>query len=134
MLGKELPGNRRRIDRVGGVAQELGVIGAFCFVGMIYWYFRGLKGKPDTSEDVLAWRRAFIASGVGTLVCCWFLSRQYISVLYMLLALGASAAILDGSGDEDVPVTARDLKMVAAWTLGGIVLVYLSIRTMAVWS
>src|SRR5688572_9116795 len=73
---------------------ELGLIGAFCFVGMFYWYFKGLSLIPKDNLEFLPWRRALITSAIGMLACAWFLSRQYIPVLYALVALAACAANL----------------------------------------
>jgi len=114
---------------------ELGLVGAFCFVGMFYWYFRGLRKLSDTPADMVPWRNALIASGTGSLACCWFLSRQYVAVLYVLLAMGATAAILESDApDASVPITSRDGWTIAGLTICGIAAVYISIRTMAVWS
>ena len=53
---------------------ELGLAGAFCLVGMFYWYFKGLRLVPAANTDFLPWRRALLASTVGVLACGWFLS------------------------------------------------------------
>jgi O-antigen ligase len=75
---------------------ELGLLGAFCLVGMWASYFRALRGTPPTPM-----RRAFVASAAGTLVCAMFLSRQYVVVPYLLLALGtAHASISDVSAQS----------------------------------
>ena len=114
---------------------ELGLIGAFCLVGMFYWYFKGLKARPEVSDELAGWYRALIASGAGTLMCAWFLSRQYVAVLYVLLAVGASAATMRAKPDPSkLQMTSRDAKMILSLTLIGIAIVYVSIRTLAVWS
>jgi putative inorganic carbon (hco3(-)) transporter len=116
---------------------ELGFLGGMCFVGMFYWYFKGLRPGLQRDPDRRAWNIAFTASGVGVLACIWFLSRQYIVVLYVLLALGACATTLEGVATEQPPkpsATVRDLINIGALTVLGIFIVYMSIRTMAVWS
>ena len=70
---------------------ELGFTGAFIFVGMFYWYFKGLALIPDTNAEFAPWRRALLTSAVGMCTCAWFLSRQYVAIFYVLLALGAAA-------------------------------------------
>jgi hypothetical protein len=58
-------------------------------------------------------------------------------VLYVLLALGACATTLEGVATEQPPkpsATVRDLVNIGALTVLGIFIVYMSIRTMAVWS
>ena len=37
---------------------ELGFTGAFIFVGMFYWYFKGLALIPGTNTECAPWRRA----------------------------------------------------------------------------
>jgi O-antigen ligase len=117
---------------------ELGLPGAFCFVGMFYWYFRGLRTKAGVRAPAEAgkWNSALISSGIGVLTCSWFLSRQYIVVLYILLALGASAAAFQDETAETPRMAMRwqDMGNISALTIIGIVLIYVSIRTLAVWN
>jgi hypothetical protein len=64
-----------------------------------------------------------------------FLSRQYDIIPYVLLALGATAPGLDeppGAGSERF--TGRDVARVLGLTFGGIVVVYILVRVLAVWS
>ena len=114
---------------------ELGLIGAFCLVGMFYWYFKGLRLIPDDHPELAPWRRALFVSAVGTIVCCWFLSRQYVPPLYMLLAIGGSAANLQLKPETAHTLRTKnsDVGTIAALTVGGVMLVYVMIRTMAVW-
>ena len=79
---------------------ELGLIGAYIFVGMFYWYFKGLNRIPDSNKEFLPWRRALMVSAIGMLACGWFLSRQYVPIYYMLLAMGASAVSLNVPPEE----------------------------------
>jgi putative inorganic carbon (HCO3(-)) transporter len=114
---------------------ELGLAGAFCFVGMFYWYFKGLKVGHNASKEVIAWNRAMIVSGTGTLACVWFLSRQYVPPLYLMLAIGGCAALLQRPvEDQDLRTGSRDAFNIGMLTICGVLLVYFSIRTMAVWS
>ncbi|HUP39543.1 MAG TPA: O-antigen ligase family protein [Vicinamibacterales bacterium] len=115
---------------------ELGFLGGMCFVGMFYWYFKGLKAGLQRNADDRGWRVALTASGVGVLACIWFLSRQYVVVLYVLLALGACSTTLEGdAGQQSQPnATMRDVLIIGSLTVLGIFVVYMSIRTMAVWS
>ena len=114
---------------------ELGLIGAFCFVGMFYWYFKGLSLIPKDDPEFAPWRRALITSAIGMLACAWFLSRQYIPVLYALVALAACAANLRVPEDRKASLSTsdKDLAWIGILTIVGIVIVYFSIRTMAVW-
>lgn len=114
---------------------ELGLTGAFCFVGMFYWYFRGLRITPNVPADMAPWFRAITASGAGVLTCMWFLSRQYVVVLYALLALGAAATALENGASQqrNIPMTSRDAANICAALLSLLVLTYVSIRTLAIW-
>jgi putative inorganic carbon (HCO3(-)) transporter len=114
---------------------ELGLLGAYCFVGMFYWYFKGLKLMPHDTPESASWRRALIASAVGVLTCGWFLSRQYVPIFYVLLAVGACAVTIDPPAENKAGLHARpkDFAVIALWMITGLVLVYVSIRTLAVW-
>jgi O-antigen ligase len=114
---------------------ELGLAGAFCFVGMFYWYFKGLKVGPKAPKEIASWNGAMISSGTGTLACVWFLSRQYVPPLYLMLAVGACAALLERPTEAaELRTSYRDVVNIAALTVCGVLLVYFSIRTMAIWS
>ena len=73
---------------------ELGLLGALCLVGMFYWYFKGIRLIPEANVESAPWRRALLASAIGVLTCAWFLSRQYVPIFYVLLAMGACAATI----------------------------------------
>ena len=114
---------------------ELGFTGAFIFVGMFYWYFKGLALIPGTNTECAPWRRALLTSAVGMCTCAWFLSRQYVAIFYVLLALGAAAINLHVPPEkrEKLQTSLKDVLMIFALTIFGMVFVYFSIRTMAVW-
>lgn len=115
---------------------ELGLTGAFVFVGMFYWYFKGLRYLPESNTEIISWRRALMVTATGVLVCGWFLSRQYVPIFYVLLGIGASAVTLHvPPADRDqLRTTARDVVFIGGLTLLGLLLVYFFIRTMAIWS
>jgi putative inorganic carbon (HCO3(-)) transporter len=115
---------------------ELGLIGAFIFVGMFYWYFKGLNLIPDSNKEFLPWRRALMVSAIGMLTCAWFLSRQYVPVFYVLLGMGASAVSLNVPPEKrgKLQTSQTDVIVIVGLTIFGILLVYFLIRTMAVWS
>ena len=114
---------------------ETGLIGAFCFVGMFYWFFKGLNLLPEDTPESASWRRALTASAVGVLTCGWFLSRQYVPIFYVLIAIGGAAVTLSVPAEEKAKLrmTASDLAAVAAITVIGIVVIYISIRLLAIW-
>ena len=114
---------------------ELGLIGAYIFVGMFYWYFKGLNQIPDSNKEFLPWRRALMVSAIGMLACGWFLSRQYVPIYYMLLAMGASAVSLNVPPEEKskLQTERHDVIFISVLTIFLVIFVYFSIRTMAVW-
>lgn len=105
------------------VLGELGLPGAMTFVGMFYFYFYGL-GRRATTADRTRLRLDLSDSALGMLICMFFLSRQYVVVPYVLVALGACYA------DRAAPDERRDGTMMshgaalASLTFGLIVLVY----------
>jgi O-antigen ligase len=114
---------------------ELGLIGAFCFVGMFYWHFKGMRLMPTDTPESASWRRALMASAVGMLTCGWFLSRQYVPIFYVMLAVGACAATISVPAENRTGLHPgpSDFAAIAVLTVAGVVLVYVSIRTLAVW-
>ena len=114
---------------------ELGLTGAAILLGMFYWYFKGLSLIPDSHKEFLPWRRTLMVSAVGTLTCGWFLSRQYVPIFYVLLGMGANAVALNGPPEARARLrtTSKDIAVIISLTVLGIIFVYVSIRTMAVW-
>ncbi len=114
---------------------ELGLTGAFCFVGVFYWYFKGLKATPQMTAGAIAWHRALTASGVGSLACMWFLSRQYVIVVYLLVAIGAAAMAIqrEKAGEHEVIMSWRDVANVGGLVIFGLFAVTFSIRVLAIW-
>ena len=114
---------------------ELGLIGAFCFVGMFYWHFKGMRLMPTDTPESASWRRALMASAVGMLTCGWFLSRQYVPIFYVMLAVGACAATISVPAENRTGLHSgpSDFAAIAVLTVAGVVLVYVSIRTLAMW-
>jgi len=113
---------------------ELGLLGTFCFVGMFYWYFKALRVTPDMTPSTAALYRALTASGVGMLACMWFLSRNYVIVVFLMVALSACAmAVIGKQADASVKMTARDFGAIGALSIGGLAVTYMSIRMLAIW-
>ena len=114
---------------------ELGLLGAFCFVGMFYWYFKGLRLIPDTNTEFVRWRRALVVSAVGAMACGWFLSRQYVPLFYILLALGGSAVNLQVPAESRATLKSNrnDVMAIGGLMFLGLAIIYFSIRTMAIW-
>ena len=70
------------------------------------------------------------------LTCAWFLSRQYVPIFYVLLAMGACAVTVGVPAEsrDELRGDGKDVVAVVALTILGLVLVNLSIRTLAIWA
>jgi hypothetical protein len=83
------------------VFAETGLIGLFFFVGMFYWFFvtnGRLRNVAGAADSPLA--RDLWAGCLGLVVCACFLSRQYVPILYIPLALGAARVTVAQAQDE----------------------------------
>ena len=121
-------------------AAELGLFGALVFVAMydnlFRILFRGRLAAAALPAPVLSasWMNAMIAAGAGMVVCGFFLSRQYVAVPFIMLAMAGS---IDGlfpraSGGSIPPFIISAARSVALFfvTLG---VVYAMVRTMGAW-
>ncbi len=116
---------------------ELGLVGAVLLVGMFYGFFRALRLlETANADDIDAqyWSRALALSAIGAIVCGYFLSRQYIVVPYILLAMGLSRASAGLAGARPFW---SNLPVQAATTLGataaGVAVVWVSVRALGAW-
>jgi O-antigen ligase len=120
---------------------ELGLVGSFCFVGMGYWFFQGLRPRVDLrasdSEAVQLrnWGDDLWRSGLGLVVCAMFLSRQYNVLLYVWLALsGCYSHVLQDMSPVAERRTVGHLRRIAAITGCAVFCTYLAVRLFASWS
>ena len=113
---------------------ELGLLGAFFGVGMVYWYFKGL-GEPAGAASGGRRARALALCGIGFFTTVSFLSRQYDLVLYTLLGIGACHAAITQAAHPDrrLATTRRDLLNILLLTAGGIVALKLIVRVLTMW-
>jgi O-antigen ligase len=116
------------------VLGELGFLGAMAFVGIFYWYFVRLPVDPEApSTGARAWLRLDLAdAGMGMLLCMCFLSRQYVVVPFILVAIGASYASAVQSGqqppDDSAPARVMTIGML---TLALVIGFYIIARVFA---
>lgn len=121
-------------------AAELGLFGALVFVAMYDNLFRilnrGRLGAAALPAPVLSasWMNAMIASAAGMIVCGFFLSRQYVAVPFIMLAMAGS---IDGlfpkaPGGSIPPFIISGARIVGLFfvTLG---VVYTMVLTMGAW-
>lgn len=113
---------------------ELGLLGGFFGVGMVYWYFKGLREHAGGTSGRRS--RALALSGIGFFTIVFFLSRQYDLVLYTLLGLGACHAAITQGADPDrrLAMTRHDLRNILLLTAGGIVTIKLIVRVLTMWT
>ena len=114
-------------------AAELGLVGMYCFVGLFYWLFvttgaaRNVEGAAASPLALDCW-----ASGIGTLVCVCFLSRQYSPVLYVPIARGAVRVAVDRKpGTPDAFWTRAVWLWLLLLTAGSLVVIYIAVRLFA---
>jgi hypothetical protein len=119
---------------------EVGLIGGFMFVGMIYWLLRSTTALPAqarvTSDGarLSAFGDDLHAGALGLCVCALFLSRQYNIVLFIWIALSACyRQMAQSTQTTDTSERMVDVAMIGASTLGGIVAVYVIVRVLALW-
>lgn len=112
------------------VLGELGFLGAMPFVAIFYWYFVGLRSRGDPAGDagVESLRVNLTHAGIGLLVCITFLSRQYIVVPFILVALGASYARLVPRASQSENEGLWHFTMIGSLTVALIIVFYLIAR------
>ncbi len=120
-------------------AAELGLFGALIFIAMYDTLFRilnrGRKGAAALAPTLSpSWMNAMIAAGAGMLVCGFFLSRQYVAVPFILLAMAGSidGLVPKASGGTMPPFLWSGTRAVGLFfaTLGA---VYVMVLTMGAW-
>lgn len=112
------------------VLGELGFLGAMPFVAIFYWYFVGLRSRGDPAGDagVESLRVNLTHAGIGLLVCITFLSRQYIVVPFILVALGASYARLVPRASQSENDGLWHFTVIGSLTIALIIVFYLIAR------
>ena len=116
---------------------ELGLLGEFFLVGAFYGFYRGtgmLRRSSEEGNESAYWGRALSLSALGAIVCGYFLSRQYVVVPYVLLAMGLSRATMDAASvGEFWSGFPKQVATIGALTLGGVIVVWISVRTLGAW-
>ena len=102
---------------------ELGAVGIFAFLGFLYLSLNQVRKRDGTMDESL--RRQLYASVIGTLICIFFLSRQYVAYLYVPFAFAAAYGRLMG-----VTTGMKDYALILASVPGIVVVVYIAIRLM----
>jgi len=119
-------------------AAELGLLGAVVLVAMLDTMFRifarARKAVELSPGLPPAYVNGLIASAVGMLVCAFFLSRQYVVVPYVLLALAGSLdGLVPASSHGMLPPFILPMARAVALTMVTLGTVYTMVLTMGAW-
>jgi len=111
-------------------ASEIGIMGMFCWVGLIYISFKGLNKILNVYPEVKNYTLGLQSSLVGFSAAAFFLSRTFVILPYILFAFsGALAAI---TKDKYENVTFRFTRQDARDILGAcflcLLVIYLIVK------
>ncbi|MFA5143025.1 MAG: O-antigen ligase family protein [Candidatus Omnitrophota bacterium] len=109
------------------VAAEEGLVGFFIWIAIIYVCFKGLFKSADKKNELSSCISGIETGLFGFLCASYFLSRSYVSLFYIILAL-ASAAIFTSLKKEEYAVNFKDMRLVGALTMGILAITWLSTR------
>jgi O-Antigen ligase len=114
---------------------ELGLFGALFLTGSFYTFFRStrLLARAESDPDGAYWSRALSISAVGAMACGYFLSRQYVVVPYILLAMGASRATMAVDARQFWRNLPGQVLVVGLLTALSVVVVWISVRALGAW-
>lgn len=109
---------------------ELGLVGFFCWVGLLYITFKGLV-LVEKHPRLWPYALGLEASLVGFCAAAFFLSRTYILLPYLLVALSAALVNIARSHlpEFSVQFGGADVKKVAWASLGILVLLQAAMKT-----
>jgi hypothetical protein len=121
-------------------AAELGLFGAIVFIAMYDSLFRILHRSRQAAAASLApvlspsWMNAMIASGAGMVICGFFLSRQYVAVPFILLAMAGSIdGLFPKTSSGTMPPFIVSAARVASLCIATLGVVYAMVLTMGAW-
>lgn len=111
-------------------AAELGFVGLFMWMGLLYVSYNGLSKIQEKSQNLQKYALGLQSGLVGFCAAAFFLSRTYVIIPYMIFALSGSMMQMakDEDNSLDFRITKRDLGRVFWLTLGMIVLIYITIK------
>jgi O-antigen ligase len=109
------------------VAAEEGLFGLFIWIALIYACFKGLNILVNKNKELRPYTLGLEAGLVGYLCASYFLSRSYITPLYILLALAAAFAYTCLK-KEDYRFGIKDVRIAWVLTMGILFITWLSMR------
>lgn len=109
------------------VAAEEGIIGFFIWMALIYVCYKGLNNLINKNIRLKAYVFGLEAGLTGFLSASYFLSRSYMSLLYVLLAL-TSAFAYTCLKNEDYHFGIKDIRLAGLLSIGILTLTWISMR------
>jgi len=113
------------------VLAELGIVGAVAFVGIFFWHFQTIRALRRDRLKRATLPDDIIASTLGMITCVMFLSRQYVIVTFLPVALGACLAAAVGTSSEAEGSRPAQGAVVVLTTCGLVVFFYVVVRLFA---
>jgi O-antigen ligase len=117
------------------VMAELGIFGMFFFTGLLYypinWLWRDVIKNPETNLPArdLGLVGAIFGSLFGLLTSMFFLSRSYVLVPYLFMAMAASSTRFSLPCDSDIqPRSQYHLKNIALLTIFLIIFINIIVK------
>jgi len=106
---------------------ELGLIGLFFFMGLIYISFKQLSAIQKSQSALKVYAYGLQAGLIGFCAAAFFLSRTYIILPYMLFALSGSLFHIAQQKDNKLQFkfSKRDVRNVAVLSIGLLGFIYL---------
>ena len=109
---------------------ELGLVGLFLWVGLIYISFQGLSKVQEAVPSLRNYAYGLQASLVGFCAAAYFLSRTYVILPYLLFALSGSLMHIAREINPSLTFTftKKDFKITAFLTVGSLLMAYILIK------
>ena len=119
----------------GGVAQDFEEV-AFLWLGLIVVTFLQLRALTKIPEEqpqdglIKRWARALQLSLVGFVTAGFLLSRTFIPMLYLVLALGVALVLIARAANRPVklPAASRLGSLVFACEMASILIIYVIVK------
>lgn len=105
---------------------ELGFIGLFFWVGLIYVSYKGLSSVYERVDSLKTLALGVQSGLMGFSVAAFFLSRTYVILPYLLFALSGAVMMVAKDADEtlDFSLTGKDYRNITMICLGILVFVF----------
>ena len=110
---------------------ELGLVGFFFWIGLLYVAFKGLAVAQRQDGPLLPYTYGVQSALVGFCAAAFFLSRTYIMLPYLLVALSAAMANVVRKQTPELVVrfTRRDVRNVVGLCFGILLLLQMAMKT-----